>query len=161
MSEIGDLETAVLGRLAALDHGGRPVFAELAGHSGPLATRAAAAIRRHRTPAGLMVYTGRGVPVGTASVGMLEFSVLLHVRHCGGDRAVRWGDGAWMGSFELLDRVTETLNRAVVLVNRRLRLRGERLVLAEDGSVVYEQHYRVEPFGTPIVEPQSVPGTNE
>ncbi len=149
MSEIGDLENAVLARLAALDHGGRPVFAVLAGHSGPVASQAVDAIRRHRTPSGLMIYTGRGAPVGTASVGMLEFSVLLHVRHLAGDHAVRWGDGVAMGSFELLGRVLETLNRAVVLVNRRLRLRGERAVLAEDGSVVYEQQYRVEPFGTP------------
>ena len=148
MSELGDIEAAVIGVLEAIEVNGEPVFASVAGWSDPDPRRAAAAIVKQRQPAAFVMYAGRGRG-GTkdGDIGEPTMAVLIAVRHLGGADAPRLGDGIASGGFDLVGRVLETLDGADVLTDRRLRAMNERVVSADERSVVYEQSYTVEPVG--------------
>ena len=150
MSELGDLETAVVGLIAGLQDGGTPVFRSVEGFSDPDRRRALACINGRSAPAALVIYAGRGrADVAQALVGSPKLSVVLRAENLRGGPDVRSGDGTSRGGFQLLESVMAALDGAVVLAGRRLAAIDEEVVTADDTHVVYEQRYLIERVAEP------------
>ena len=166
MSELGDIESAVVTLLESIETEGAPVFATVAGYSDSDRTRAAAAIARQQQPAAFLIYAGRTrAEVSPWIVGAPRLTVLISARHLGGADAPRLGDGETFGGFDLLGRTMQVLDGTVVLTDRRLWALDEQVFTADERIVVYEQRYVVDRLcelspptfgGTAIAGPDSV-----
>jgi len=145
VSELGDIEAAVIALIEAIADGGAPVFRSVSGFSDPERRKALAAIGELNAPAALVVYTGR-VRSDTqhAIVGSPKLTVLLRAENLRGGDDVRLGDGTNHGGFGLLEFVLGALDGAVVVADRRLAAIDEQVATADETHVVYEQRYLVE-----------------
>jgi hypothetical protein len=150
MSELGDLEAAVVGLIAGLQDGEAPMFRSVEGFSDPDRRRAMTYISGRSTPAALVVYAGRGrADLAQALVGSPRLSVVLRAENLRGGPDVRSGDGTSRGGFQLLEGVMAALDGTAVLANRRLAAIDEQVVTADDTHVVYEQRYLIERVAEP------------
>lgn len=145
MSELGDLETAVVGLIAGIQDGGSPVFRSVAGFSDPDRRRSLAHISGLVAPAALVIYAGRvRGDVSQSVVGAPKVTVLLRAENLRGGEDVRSGDGAAYGGFELLQLVMAVLDGTVVQTDRRLVALDEQVVVADATHAVYEQRYLID-----------------
>ncbi|UCG16744.1 MAG: hypothetical protein JSV19_01650 [Phycisphaerales bacterium] len=145
MSELGDIESAIVSLLKSIEVEAVPVFATVRGYSDPDRKRAAAAIVRRRQPAAFVIYAGRTrAQVSHSIVGAPRITVLISTRHLGGADAPRLGDGEASGGFDLLGRAMQALDGAIVLTDRRLWALDEQVFTADERVVVYEQRYVVD-----------------
>ncbi len=145
MSELGDLETAVIGLITGIQSGGQPMFREVFGFTDPDRKRGVAEIRRRQLPAAMVVYDGRQrANAADSIVGLPRLTVLIATENLRGGDDVRAGDGAAPGGFDLLGSVMSTLDGAIVQTDRRLSAIDEQTVAADETHVVYEQRYLVD-----------------
>lgn len=145
MSELSDLEAAVVTLLQNITLGGRPAFAAVRGFADPDRRRALGALARENSPAAFVLCTGRTrTGSGSERVTRLLVSVLIANSDLGGEDRVRLGDAAHPGSFQLLQSTMQALDGAVVLAGRPLVATNEQLIAADDRFLVYEQRYYVE-----------------
>lgn len=150
MSELGDLETAIVGLIAGLQDAGTPVFRSVEGFSDPDRRRALAYINGRPAPAALVIYAGRvRADVGQVVVGSPKLTVLLRAENLRGGPDVRSGDATSRGGFQLLECVMAALDGAVAFADRRLAAIDEQVVTADDTHVVYEQRYLIERVAEP------------
>ena len=145
MSELGDLESAVVGLIAGLLDGGNPLFRSVEGFSDPDRKRAVAYVRGRATPAALVVYTGRlRVAVADSVVGLPKLTVLISAANLRGGDDPRVGDGSAKGGFELLASVMGVLDGTLVQTDRRLAAVDEQIAAGDETGIVYEQRYLVD-----------------
>lgn len=164
MSELGDLEAAVLGLLESVTVDGEPAFAEVTGLSDPDGKRSAATLARRPQPTAAVAFDGRTrAEVKESWIGLPRLAVFISNRHLGDSSAARLGDAETPGGFDLLGAVTEALDGAVVLGDRRLQAFDEQTVTADDRTVVYAQRYLIERTATasaPTYSGQAIAGAD-
>ncbi len=145
MSELSDLEAAVVALLQGITLDSGPAFASVRGFADPDRRRALSALARENSPAAFVLCTERTrTGVGSKRVTRLYVSVLIGNRDLGGEDRVRLGDAEHPGSFQLLQSAMQALDGAVVLTNRRLVATDEQVIAADDRFLVYEQRYYVD-----------------
>jgi len=144
MSELGDLENAIVASVAAIEDGGEPLFATVKAASGRKDELLAAAIRRERQPAAYVVFAGRMAATdGAALVGDPRFSLIVAAESLRGGSEPRLGGEDATGAFTLLDKLAVALQARVVLTDRRLVLVDEGVVATDERSYVARQRYQV------------------
>ncbi len=145
MSNLGDLEAAVVGLIAAIQSGGSAVFRSASGFSDPDRKRSTAHLRRQVAPAALVIYSGRlRTDAAESVVGLEKLTVLVSAENLRGRDDPRTGDGTWHGGFELLGFTTTALDGVLVQTDRRLIAIDEQVAYADETHVVYEQRYAVD-----------------
>ncbi len=152
MSELGDLESAVVGLIAGIQDGGQPVFRAVAGYAKTDRPGNVSFIRSQNAPAALVSYEGRlrlsavrgGAEASRSIVGLPRLTVWIRAQNQRGGDDVRYGDGSAMGGFELLALVMGVLDGAVVQTDRRLLAVEEQVAAADETDVIYEQRYVVD-----------------
>ncbi|NOT00684.1 MAG: hypothetical protein HOP29_08660 [Phycisphaerales bacterium] len=145
MSELGELESAVVGLLAGVESGGEPLFRSVSGFAAADRRQAVARLGGLAAPAALVAYAGRERADTTFGViGGPRVTVLVRAENLRGGEDVRVGDGSAVGAFDLLASVVAVLDGAIVTVDRRLTAIDEQVVAADETHAVYEQRYLVE-----------------
>jgi len=153
VSELGDIESAVVALIAAIEDGGSAVFRSVQGFSDPDRRAASARIGGLAAPAALVAFTGRvRSDSAYAVVGAPKLSVFVRAENLRGGDDVRVGDGAAVGGFQLLEFVLTALDGVVVATDRRLAVIDEQVATADETHVVYEQRYVVERLAE-VVQP--------
>lgn len=145
MSELGNLESAVLGLLAGIEVSGSPLLADVQGHSSVDRRDVMRAIRRLRSPAALTVFDGREKRGARSPIaGWPRLSVFLISTNLRGGDDPRLGDASAVGAFQTWQEVATTLDGAVVDTDRRLTLIDEQLIDADETTLVHAQRYVVD-----------------
>lgn len=145
MSELGDIESAVVGLVSGIQSGGQSVFRSVAGFSDPDRRGGVNQVLRSVAPAALVIYTGRlRSDGGDSVVGLPKLTVLVSAENLRGGDDPRMGDGTWHGGFELLGLVAAALDGVLVQTDRRLVQVDEQVAAADDTHVVYEQRYVID-----------------
>ncbi len=143
MSELGDIESAVIGLIQAIQVDSVDLFAEVKGFSNTAPRDVVAGLRRELKPAAYVVYDGRassdafGVPAGPK---LSVFAIVESLR--GGDEP-RVGSALQSGGFDVLGELFTALAGSTIVTDRQLVFVDERLIAANDTSVIYEQRYVV------------------
>ncbi len=143
MSELGDIENAVIGLIEAIQVSGVDLFAEVKGFSNTASREVVTGLRRELKPASYVIYDGRsssgafGVP---AEPKLSVFAIVESLR--GGDEP-RAGSALELGGFDVLGELFTALAGSTIVTDRQLAFVDERLIAANDTSVVYEQRYVV------------------
>ncbi len=143
MSELGDIEAAVVGLIGGIEVGGSALFASVRGASGTTARGVVEILRRERKPAAGVVYEGRGAGDKYGMPDEPVFSVYCVVESLRGGDEPRRGSALVSGGFDALSELVKALAGAVILTVRQLGYVDERLVAADERSVVYQQRYKV------------------
>ncbi len=145
MSELGDLESAVVGLITGIEQSGQPVFRSVSGFSNPDRKAGVAYLGGKVAPAALVVHAGRlRSDVAESIVGLPKLSVLIAAQNLRGGDDPRVGDGTWHGGFELLALVMAALDGVTIETDRRLTVLDEQVAAADDTHVVYEQRYVID-----------------
>ncbi len=143
MSELGDIESAVVGLIQAIQVNSVDLFAEVKGFSNTAPRDVVVGLRRELKPAAYVVYDGRassdafGVP---AEPKLSVFAIVESLR--GGDEP-RAGSALQSGGFDILGELFTALAGSTIVTDRQLAFVDEHLIAANDTSVVYEQRYSV------------------
>ncbi|MCH8853743.1 MAG: hypothetical protein IID41_13990 [Planctomycetes bacterium] len=143
MSELGDIESAVIGLIQAVQVNSVDLFAEVKGFSNTAPRDVVAGLRRELKPAAYVVYDGRvssdpfGVP---ADPKLSVFAIVESLR--GGDEP-RAGSALQSGGFDVLGELFTALAGSTIVTDRQLAFVDEHLIAANDTSVIYEQRYSV------------------
>ncbi len=143
MSELGDIESAVIGLIEAVQVNSVDLFAEVKGFSNTAPRDVVAGLRRELKPAAYVVYDGRvssdpfGVP---ADPKLSVFAIVESLR--GGDEP-RAGSALQSGGFDVLGELFTALAGSTIVTDRQLAFVDEHLIAANDTSVIYEQRYSV------------------
>lgn len=147
MSRLGDIESAIVARLAETLKEGAPVFATVRGFSGGYRPALRDAIRRERLPAAYVAFTDEQTAMGTTeSRRGPTFVVLIAARMLRQGEDARHGDPPTMGAFELIDHVRNRLDNFEPGHDTLLLSILQRFVDADDRVVVYEAAYRAWPY---------------
>ena len=111
MSRIGDLETAIVTRIAAATSGGSPIFAVVRGASGPGKAVLRDRLKRERPPAAYVTFIREPTDFLTdpSRLGP-QFSVLVAARMLRQTSNPRQGDSTALGAFALIDTVKTQLD---------------------------------------------------
>jgi len=145
VSELGDLEAAVMGLISAIQSGGAPAFRSVVGFADADRRRTVARISGLAAPAAVVIYTGRvRTSMPGSVIGLPKVTVLLRAQNLRGRAAVRSGDTTALGAFDVLSLATATLDGAIVQTDRRLVALDEQTLTADETHVVYEQRYLVD-----------------
>ena len=143
MSELGDIESAVIGLIEAVQVNSVDLFAEVKGFSNTAPRDVVAGLRRELKPAAYVVYDGRassdafGVP---AEPKLSVFAIVESLR--GGDEP-RAGSALQSGGFDVLGELFTALAGSTIVTDRQLAFVDEHSIAAHDTSVIYEQRYSV------------------
>ncbi len=147
MSELGDIENAVVTRLAAATISGSPVFDTVRGVSGGYRAVIRDAMRRERMPAAYVAFIEEPTaPEVKPSVRGAKFVVLIAERALRLESDPRHGDADTLGAFTLLDETREELDDYQLTANLQLINLHQKFVEADDRVAVYELLYRVWPI---------------
>lgn len=164
MSELGDLESAVVSLIAGITSGGSPAFQSVEGFSDGDRRAGVAQVRRRLAPAALVVFGGRvRSDVAESVVGVPKLTVLIAAANLRGGDDPRSGDGTALGGFDLLALVMTALDGTIVDTDRRLSALDEQVVAADETSVVYEQLYlvdRITELSSPTFNGQVLAGSD-
>ena len=164
MSELGDLESAVVSLIAGITSGGSPAFQSVEGFSDTDRRASVAQVRRRLAPAALVVFGGRvRADVAESVAGVPKLTVLIAAGNLRGGDDPRAGDGTALGGFDLLGLVMAALDGTIVDTDRRLSALDEQIVSADETSVVYEQRYlvdRVTELSSPTFNGQVLAGSD-
>lgn len=143
MSELADIESAVIGLIESIQIGGSDLFATVAGFSNSSSREVVAALRREIKPAAYVVYGDRESSDAFGVPGKPDFSVFAIAESLRGGSEPRSGSILLAGGFNLLAELFNALFDQTILADRRLSFLDERLVAADETSVVYQQRYSV------------------
>ncbi len=139
MSELGNIESAVIGLITGITSGSAPVFKTVLSFPDPDRKAGVAQVRRHVSPAALVIYAGRlRADLREAVIGLPRLTILISAEEHRGDAQVA-GQG-----FDLLEQVTTALDGALIQTNRRLLLLDEQTADTDGTHVVYEQRYAID-----------------
>jgi phage gp37-like protein len=146
MSRLGDLENAIVSRLAAATISGSPVFATVRGVSGGYRPVLRDAIRRERMPAAFVAFTDEP----TAPEILIErlgahFTVLVAAQMLRAESNPRLGDATALGAFTLMDKVRTQLDGYMPSTDIQLQSLAEKFVDADERVAIYELTYRAWP----------------
>jgi hypothetical protein len=155
MSRLGDLENAIVARLAAATIAGAPVFATVKGFSGGYRPVLRDAIRRERLPAAFVAFTEEaGAPETNPVKFGAQFSIIVAAQMLRTGANPRLGDATALGAFTLMDKVREQLDDYEPVAEILLYRLQERFVESDDRVAVYEATYRAWPTDTPLLLPE-------
>ncbi|MFQ5412513.1 MAG: phage protein Gp37 [Phycisphaerae bacterium] len=150
MSRLGDLETAIVDRLAQAMIQGAPAFQSVRGVSGGNRRSNLDALRRERMPAARVGFTeDPTAPEVRDAVRGAKFAVLVGARSLRAGTDPRNGDSFTTGAFELMDAVRAELDNLEPITGFRLLNLHEKFVDADDRVAIYESLYRVWPIVVP------------
>ncbi len=157
MSRVGDLEDALVNRLAAATIGGSQAFATVRGFSGGYRPALRDAIKRERLPAAYVAFTEElTAPETSDNRRGARFVVLVATQMLRAGDDPRHGDADNRGAFELMDEVRAQLDLYEPPGDVQLYNLHEKFVEADDRVAIYESAYRA----WPIFIIQSIPGGN-
>ncbi len=164
MSELGDLENAIVATVSAIQEGGNDLFATVKGFSGPGGDAIAAAIRAELKPAAYVAFAGRRATRGEAwLVGDPRFSVIVAQEGLRGGSEPRLGSSSVTGGLDLLNKLAIALQNAILLTDRKLLLIDEGVLAADDRTYIARQQYdvlRVSQASQPTFNGQTVCGAD-
>ncbi len=154
MSELGDIEDAVVTRLAAATISGSPVFDTVRGVSGGYRAVIRDALRRERMPAAYVAFIEEPTaPEVKPSARGSRFVVLVAARALRLESNPRHGDAGSLGAFTLLDEARAELDDYQPSADLQLINLRQKFVEADDRVAVYELLYRA----WPIADTEDVP----
>jgi hypothetical protein len=146
MSRLGDLENAIVNRLAAATLGGSPVFAVVRGASGPNRAALREALSRERPPAAFVAFVEELTAQETLPFRFgAQFSVFVAARMLRQQSNPRHGDATALGAFTLIDTVKTQLDNYAPATGIQLQNLDISFADADDRSAVYELRYRAWP----------------
>ena len=147
MSRLGDLENAMVSRLATATISGAPAFATVRGFSGGNRPTLREAIRRERMPAAYVAFTEELTAPDTLDVRRgARFSIIVAAEMLRAGASARHGSTGARGAFELMDVVRARLNLYEPGGDTQLQGVIERFVDADDRVAIYELDYRAWPI---------------
>jgi hypothetical protein len=147
MARLGDLENALVSRLAEATQGGSPVFATVRGISGGYRSAIRDTLLRERTPAAYVAFLDESVaPETKTAVRGARFVVLLAARILRVGSNPRFGDVDSLGAFTLLDKARAQLDDYLVATGLRTVNVHEKFVEADERTAIYELLYRLWPI---------------
>lgn len=139
MSELGNIESAVIGLITGITSESTPVFKTVLSFPDPDRKAGVAQVRRHVSPAALVIYAGRlRADTRDAVIGAPRLTILISAEENRGDAQV-----ASQG-FDLLEQITTTLDGTLIETDRRLLLLDEQIADTDGTHVVYEQRYVID-----------------
>ncbi len=139
MSELGNITSSVSALISGITSESTPVFKTVLSFPDPDRRAGVAQVRRHVSPAALVIYAGRlRADVTDAVAGVPRLTILIAAEENRGD--------AQVGSvgFDLLDKVTSALDGALIDTDRKLLLLDEQIVDADGTHAVFEQRYLID-----------------
>jgi phage gp37-like protein len=146
MSRLGDLENALVSRLAAATLSGSPLFQTVRGVSGGYRPAVRDALRRERMPAAYVAFVDEPTaPEVKPGVRGGRFVVLVAERALRVESDPRHGDTSSLGTFTLLEQTRQELDDYEPITDLRLLNLHQKFVEADDRVAVYELMYRVWP----------------
>ena len=148
MSELGDIETAVIGLIQAIQVSAADLFAEVKGFSSTVPRDVVAGLRRELKPAAYVVYDGRASSHPFAVPAEPKLSVFAGVESLRGGDEPRTGSVLQSGGFDVLGELFTALAGVTIVTDRQLDFVDERLIAADDTRIIYEQRYSVSKLGT-------------
>lgn len=164
MSQLADLENAIVALLAAIQVGGQDVFATVQGTSNADDAALAAELRRQRKPAAVVALDGRRAAAGDDPVPESpRFTIAIAEESLRGSGEARLGGTGVSGGFDLLERVTLALQDATIVTDYQLVFVDERPLAADDRVVMYGQRYearRLAETSAPTFDGQAIGGTD-
>lgn len=147
MSRVGDLENAIVSRLATATISGAPAFATVRGVSGRYRPALGAALRRERLPAAYVAFTSESIAPETFDYDRgARFAILIATRMLQAGQNPRHGNASTRGVFELMDTVRSRLDFYEPDNDVQLQCLYERFVDGDDSTVIYAIGYRAWPF---------------
>ena len=159
MSRIGDLENAIVSRLAGATISGSPAFAVVRGATGGWRPWLRDVIGRERMPAAYVAFTDEvsGPDANALRLGP-RFSVFVAVRSLRLPSNPRAGDVSGPGALTLIDQVTARLDDHEPAGSTHLYRTEIRFVEAEERMAVYEVRYRAYPLFVTLARPAAPTG---
>jgi len=146
MSQLSDLENALVSRLVAAELGGSPLFQTVRGISGGYRPSVREALRRERMPAACIAFIDEPTaPEVKASVRGARFVVLVAERVLRVESDPRHGDAMSLGAFTLLAQVRQELDDYEPLTDLRVVNLHQKFIEADDRVAVYQLLYRIWP----------------
>lgn len=143
LSELGDIESATIGLIQAIQVGGSDLFAAVKGFSDTTAREVVSALRRELKPAAYVTYDGRGSSDALGIPAEPKISIFAIVESFRGGDEPRTGSAQLSGGFDVLGELFSSLAGSVIVTDRQLSFGDERVVASDDTSVIYEQRYTV------------------
>ncbi len=145
MSELGDIEAAVVSLIEGIEANEQAVFARVGGVAAADRASAVRALERWPRPAAGVVYGGRERVTGAVSaIGDVRLTVLVAASGLRSADAARVGELDTVGAFELANLVTLALEGAAVGGERRLVGIDEQIAAANERGVIVEQRWLAE-----------------
>lgn len=147
MSRLGDLESAIVTRLAGATISGSPAFAIVKGVSGDYRAALRDAMLRERTPSAFVAFVKEPTAPETWPDQLgARFTILVVARALRQTSNPRLGDSSAHGAFTLIDTVKTRLDHYAIvtgiqLINLDITFRD-----ADDRAAIYELHYRAWPI---------------
>jgi hypothetical protein len=141
MTQLVDIETALLHRLSMLRAGAAGAFKTIDGLAGHGMTRLMEHLQRQRKPSLVVRYAGRKATSSHARPQLLLYMAVEGAR--GNDEARVGGEGV-SGMHALLDLVRGDLDGTMLLCGVRLTFVGEAPVADDDRWLVFQQTYDVQ-----------------
>lgn len=147
MSRLGDLENAIVNRVAAATISGAPAFATVRGFSGGDRPVLREAIRRERMPAAFVCFTYEPISPETFDYNRgPQFKVFVVAQLLRSGTNPRHGDATARGAFALIDSVRGQLDWHEPDGDTQLQCLYGRFIDADDRHVIYELGYRAWPI---------------
>lgn len=143
MSELGDIESAVISLIEAVQVNSVDLFAEVKGFSNTAPRDVVAGLRRELKPAAYVVYDGRASSDAFGVPAEPKLSVFAIVESLRGGAEPRAGSALQSGGFDVLGELFTALAGSTLVTDRQLAFVDEHLIAADDTSVIYEQRYSV------------------
>ncbi len=143
MSELGDIESSVIGLIQAIQVSSADLFAEVKGFSNTAARDVVAGLRRELKPAAYVVYDGRASSDAFSVPAEPKLSVFTIVESLRGGDEPRAGSALQSGGFDVLGELFTALAGSTIVIDRQLAFVDERVTAANDTSVIYEQRNSV------------------
>ncbi|MFQ6048084.1 MAG: phage protein Gp37 [Phycisphaerae bacterium] len=152
MSQLAELENALVAAIGAISSEGSAVFASVSGFSGPLDGRLREMLQRQRKPAAVVAYLGQ-------TTGAQRWAVVVSAEGLRGPDEPRLGSSDVYGAFELLRLLRQSLDGQTLGSGDRLALAEERLIAADERAVISQQTYEADrPSAAPTFDGQAICG---
>lgn len=151
MSDLSDIEAAILARLAALTHAGQPLFRSVRATSGPLRSAQRELLLRERPPAAHVAFVDDAFAAAATRLRGPRFAIWVATRslRAGGNPRDDEPEGA--GTHAVLALVRAGLERLAVLPGRRAIGQFARALESDGRTAICELQYRVEWPPGPVV----------
>lgn len=160
MSRLGNLETAILARLATATIDSAPAFATIEGASGGPRPALRTALRRERMPAAYVAFIDESEAPETREIARgARFAVMVADRSLRLPSDPRQGDDDAAGAFALMAAARGVLDNWSPSNGFRLVVVHEKFVDADERLAVYEILYRVWPIAEEVSESPTFGGS--